>query len=190
MADRGASDNIPAITLKSAQDKARKLLKFSKEAKHMNLSEFVGWLKGKKIEVQTNEVDGQPVFEVAETPEPVTPPTPAPLFSEVEVAALKGLAASAEAITNALKDVPAAVQMAHNVEAQAQAQKDQLVATVLVNATNPYSECELKAMPESALVKLNAQLNTNYAAAGGGRTITNDEKPLTVKPVLLAKKEA
>jgi hypothetical protein len=184
---RGSAANIPAAARESAQNMARNLLQkefHSKEAHNMKLPELFAFLKKKGLKVTANEEEGEQVFEVEEE----TVAAPAPVFSEEEVAALKSLAASGPAILNALKDIPAAIQMAQNAQTQAAAQRTELVEKIKANTSNPYSDEELAAMPVSAIVKLNAQLNTSYLAAGGG-AFSKDKKPLTPPPALLAQPE-
>ena len=145
------------------------------------LSELFSKFSGKNIRVVVNEVDGEDVPVITEAPE-----APA-LFSPEEVTALKALAVAAPAIQNALKDVPAAIQMAQNAQTQAEARKTELVALLKTNQANVFSEDELKGMSINALEKFNAQLTTSYVGAGGGQTITNEGKGLHAPAILLAK---
>ena len=152
----------------------------------MKLPEFLKFLEGKGIKATLNEDEVQ----IDEAPAPAAP-EPKPLFSDDELTALHALAASAPAIQNALKELPAAVQMAQNAATQAEAHKTDLVAALKANQSNQFTEDELKAMPVSALERHSATLNTSFVGAGGGRiTIVNEDEGLQVKPILLAKKEA
>ena len=90
----------------------------------------------------------------------------------------------------ALWNVVSYANFAKNLEEKEKAERDQLVASIKANAANTFSDDELAAMPQTALVKLNGQMNMSYAGLGGAHVITNaDDKPLSVKPVLLATEE-
>lgn len=129
----------------------------------------------KKIKV--NEANGEQSFEIEDTSQdqppaqPATPAAPAPLFSEAEIAALKSLAASAPVLQNA----------AALVANEAKLRKDNLIASIKQNSANVLSDAELEAMPESALMKLNAHFNTNFLAMGGA-VRQNEDSLIAIAP--------
>lgn len=151
----------------------------------MKLDEVNAILKAKGITLNASE-NGE--FEVVE--ETQTPVSEGGLSAE-ELAALKVLAAgiTPETVQNlaSLKDVPAAVRLAQNLQAQEEAEKEQLIATIKTNSANPFSDEELKAMPKAVLAKMNAQMNVSFAGLGGAQVFTNTaEAPLGLRPILLA----
>lgn len=83
--------------------------------------------------------------------------------------------ASIQAITETLTkvegNVQAATVMAQNAAAKAEADKKDVIARLIANATqNPFSEEELNAMSLTALQKLEASYRpTSYAAMGAGQ---------------------
>jgi hypothetical protein len=161
------------------------LLAASKKGVTMKLEELKAILKAKGITLNASE-NGE--FEVVE--ETQTPVSEAGLSAE-DITALKALAAKVtpETVQNleSLKDVPAAVRLAQNLQAQETAEVEQLIATIKTNTANPYSDEELKAMPKSVLVKVNAQMNVSFAGLGGAQVFTNTaEAPLGLRPILLA----
>ena len=148
----------------------------------MKLDEVNAILKAKGITLNANE-SGE--FEVVE--ETQAPASEAGLSAE-DIAALKALAAkiTPETVQN-LEQMPAAVRLAQNFQAQETAEVEQLIATIKTNSANPYSDEELKAMPKSVLVKVNAQMNVSFAGLGGVQVFTNTaEAPLGLRPILLA----
>src|SRR4030095_15813020 len=101
-------------------------------------------------------------FEVEEpTQEPLAlriqePATSAPQFTAAEMAALKALASAAPVLQNA----------ATLFTNEAKARKDALIVSIKQNAANVFTDEELASMPESALAKHNAHLNTNFMGMG------------------------
>lgn len=131
----------------------------------MTMNELLAKL-GVKAKVKVNAEEGQePSFELEQepTPAPVQAPaaqTPAPIFSETEIAALRALAASASVLQNA-------ALFAQNAANEAQTRKNGLIAQIKTNAANPFNDVQLQAMDEDALLKFNAHLNTSFAGLGG-----------------------
>jgi hypothetical protein len=167
------------------------LLAASKKGVTMKLEELNAILKARGITLNASE-NGE--FEVVEethaAPSSGSPVSEAGLSAE-DITALKALAAKVtpETIQNleSLKDVPAAVRLAQSFQAQETAEVEQLIATIKTNTANPYSDEELKAMPKSVLVKVNAQMNVSFAGLGGATVFTNTaEAPLGLRPILLA----
>ncbi len=159
----------------------------TKKEPTMKLPDFFKFLQGKGIQVKQNS-SGE--FEVEE---PTTLTDQAPALSADEIAALKSLAASAarlnafddEALA-ALKQVKVVANFAKGLEEKEKAERTALVAAIKANGANVYSDEELAAMPQTVLVKLNAQMNTSYAGLVGVSLFTNeDDAPLGIMPVLL-----
>lgn len=180
--EKAATYRKPAKNVQSRHDLPAAL---KKKGVTMNLEELNAKLKGRGVTITANE-KGE--FEVEETQTPVS--EEAPLSAE-DIATLKALAAKVtpETVQNleSLKDVPAAVKFAQNIQAQEDAEKEQLIATIKTNSANPYSDEELKAMPKGILAKLNAQMNVSFAGLGGAQVFTNTaEAPLGLRPILLA----
>jgi hypothetical protein len=162
--------------------RTRPPLAASKKGVHMKLEEVNAILKAKGITLNADE-SGE--FEVVE--ETQAPASEAGLSAE-DIAALKALAAKVtpETVQN-LEQMPTAVRMAQSFQAQETAEVEQLIATIKTNSANPYSDEELKAMPKSVLVKVNAQMNVSFAGLGGAQMFTNTaEAPLGLRPILLA----
>jgi hypothetical protein len=161
------------------------LKKSKTKESHMDLKSMFNFLQGKGITVKAN--DEATEFEIEET-------TPAPAdglpgLSAEEIAALKQLAAvgtvlNAQVLQD-LKDVPTAVQLVKNIQAQEKAEKDGLIATIKTNAANIYTDEELAAMPAAVLTKLNAQMTTSYAGLGGAMNLFGNEEVLVAQPALL-----
>lgn len=132
---------------------------------NMDLKQLLAFVQGKGLKVKINEQQGgEASYEVEETPPVAEPPAPAPTapasapaFTEQEMAALKALAASAPVLQNA----------ATIFTNETKARKDSLIASIKQNAANVFTDDELNAMPESALAKHNAHLNTNFVGLGG-----------------------
>lgn len=166
-----------------------------KEPSMKSLKEFLDYLQGKGIKVQQNEA-GEFVVEEPTTPAAGAAP-PAPSLSADDITALKSLAALAPTLNaldketiEGLKGVKVVANFAKNLEEKEKAEREQLTASIKANAANVYSDEELAAMPQTALVKLNAQMNMSYAGLGGSQLVTNaDDEPLTIKPIMLADEE-
>jgi hypothetical protein len=180
----------------------------------LSLNGLVGYLQGKGWKVKMNaDDDEEEVFEIEEAEgkekeeeeeeeakkkvkaNSIDDPT---MISEEELLALKGLAQVlakngklVEAISDgtldtALNTVPAAAELVRNAQAQQKSEKDSLVAQIKANSANIYTDAELEAMTNPILVKLNAQMNVNYAGLGGVAVSQNAEQPLVIRPALLA----
>lgn len=147
------------------------------KGKSMNLKEFLAMLTGAGYKVKVNEAQGQePSFEV-EPPATPAPPEPkqeqqAPIvsFTPDEIKALKALAQAAPVIQNA----------AQALAAEGQSRKNVLIQSVKANSANPFGDTELQSMSESALMKLNAHLNTNFSALG--ESFTNESNLIAEAP--------
>lgn len=159
------------------RNSACEICKNKPKGNNMNFKEFIAALSGKGIKVKVNEAEQgkEPSFEI-ETP-PAEPPVPepkpalnAPLFSTEEITALKALAKAAPVIQNA----------AETIANESQVRKNSLIAAIKSNPANPFGDVELNGMAESALLKLNAHLNTNFAALG--EVIANEDKLIAIAP--------
>lgn len=203
LSGRGAQAGVSASALDSARSVAKSLLDSEFKAKEnstmKDFKEIVEKLS--KLGVKTNiKGDGEDIeFEIVGNADTVTAPDDsqigdtdeAPLFSTEEVAALKALAATAPALQTALKEVPAAIQMAKNAASAAESEKSALVAKIKANASNIYLDEELAGMSLPVLTKLNAQMNIDFSAAGVGSfqkqfTSASEAILLNASPVLLA----
>lgn len=155
--------------------------KADKKGVSMNIQDLVSKLSGKGIKVKVNQEEGKdPSFEVEETaPAPQSPAAPA-LFTDAELAALKSLAASAPVLQNAAQFAQAAVD-------EAKQRKAGLIATIKTNSANPLADADLENMNESALVKLNAHLNTNFMALSG--VTQNADENFAMPPSYVAVEE-
>jgi len=133
----------------------------SKGKSPMNMNELLSKL-GIKAKVKINQEEGkEPSFEIEETSVPITQSAaPSSPFTDAELAALKALAASAPVLQNA-------AQFAQNAAEEAKQRKAELIASIKTNSANPFGDPELEGMTETALMKLNAHLNTNFMALSG-----------------------
>lgn len=161
-------------------------LKKEKES-NMDLKKLQETLKAKGIALTVNEAGD---YSVEETPAPASE-----TLSAEEIAALKtvlvwfaklGNSQEIDQVAQNLKDIPTAIRLAQNIQAQEKAERDQLVATIKANSANPYSEEELSALPTAVLTKLNAQLNVSFAGLAGAQVFENVAEPLRIPAVMLA----
>lgn len=105
-------------------------------------------------------------------------------LSADDVAALKtlaGLKLNQKAL-DGINQLPALIEMAHNVEAGRKAEKENLVAIMFSNAANVLSKDELEAMPLPVLQKLHAVNSVTYAPIGGARETLFGNEDVLVSP--------
>jgi len=160
------------------------VVKNSKKESVMKLADLQKFLEAKGIVLNADGED----FEVEETP--VTDPAPVSGLSAEEVTALKGLASLAPRLNaqalEKLDKIDGALDMATVFASQQKAERETLIASIKMNAANPYSDEDLAGMSTPVLVKMNGQMNVNFSALGGGSTFLNNDDVLVVPSVIMA----
>jgi hypothetical protein len=157
----------PASQTNQVQD-TNPVLKTKKRSPTMQytLEQLREFLATKGIQVNA---DGEG-FQVEETPAAADPGM---TLNEADLTALKSLAALGPKLNAATLDQ--ALQLAQNFEAQQKAEKDSIILAIKANGTNPYTDDDLAGMSLPVLMKLNGQMNMNYALAGAPVTLFGNE---------------
>lgn len=172
--------------------------------KHMKLTELVPWLLGKGIVKQNADGEYEVDEQAAADPAAADPNAdPADALSAEDIASLKGLIAwfqksggadammkQQETVQANLANLQTVSQFAQDMQAKEKREREALVAAIKASPTNIYSDEELGSLGLPVLVKLNAQMNVNYAGFGAGQLVVNEaDAPLGLRSILLAEKE-